>query len=70
MEASEDIPVGTTLLRESPITWALHPERFGSHCQECLGQVKSGGFDCYEDEPRPKNGQIQLQKVSKGSSKP
>ena len=41
MEASEDIPVGTTLLRESPITWALHPERFGSHCQECLGQVKS-----------------------------
>ena len=41
MEASEEIPVGTTLLRESPITWALHPERFGSHCQDCLAQVKS-----------------------------
>ena len=39
--ASEEIPVGTTLLRESPITWALHPERFGSHCQDCLAQVKS-----------------------------
>ena len=33
--------MGTTLLRESPITWALHPERFGSHCQDCLAQVKS-----------------------------
>ena len=41
VEAGEDIPVGTTLLRESPITWALHPDRFGTHCQECLGQVKS-----------------------------
>ena len=41
VEAGEDIPVGTTLLRESPITWAIHPERFGSHCQECLSQVKS-----------------------------
>ena len=41
MEASQEIPVGTTLLRESPITWALHPERFGSHCQDCLAQVKS-----------------------------
>ena len=41
VEASEDIPVGTTLLRESPVSWALHPERFGSHCQDCLAQVKA-----------------------------
>ena len=39
--AGEDIPVGTTILKESPITWAIHPDRFGTHCQECLGQVKS-----------------------------
>ena len=41
VEAGQDIPVGTTLLREAPISWALHPDRYGSHCQECLAQVKS-----------------------------
>ena len=40
MVASEDISVGTTLVREEPITWALHPERMSTHCQECLAQVK------------------------------
>ena len=25
--ANEDIPVGTTLVVEQPVTWALHPER-------------------------------------------
>ena len=39
--AGEAIPVGTTLLREEPITWALHPDRCGTHCQECLAQIKS-----------------------------
>ena len=38
--AREDISVGTTLVREEPITWALHPERLATHCQECLAQVK------------------------------
>ena len=39
--AAQDIPVGTTLVVEQPVTWALHPDRFGSHCQHCLGQVKA-----------------------------
>ena len=26
--AQEDIPVGTTLVVEQPVTWALHPDRF------------------------------------------
>ena len=25
--ASQDIPVGTTMVVEKPITWAIHPER-------------------------------------------
>ena len=28
MVAEEDIPVGTTLVVEQPVTWALHPDRF------------------------------------------
>ena len=40
MVAREDISVGSTLVREDPITWALHPERMSTHCQECLAQVK------------------------------
>ena len=28
MVAQEDIPVGTTLVVEQPVTWALHPDRF------------------------------------------
>ena len=32
--------MGSTLVREEPITWALHPERMSTHCQECLAQVK------------------------------
>ena len=39
--AAEDIPVGTTILRETPITWALHPDKYGTHCQDCMAQVKS-----------------------------
>ena len=27
--AQDDIPVGTTLVVEQPVTWALHPDRFG-----------------------------------------
>ena len=27
--AAEDIPVGTTLVVEQPVTWALHPHRWG-----------------------------------------
>ena len=26
--AQDDIPVGTTLVVEQPVTWALHPDRF------------------------------------------
>ena len=32
--------MGTTLVREEPITWALHPERHPTHCQECLALVR------------------------------
>lgn len=39
--AKQDIPVGTTLVVEKPITWAIHPERYGTHCQECLSQIKA-----------------------------
>lgn len=39
--AAQDIPVGTTLVKEKPIAWALHPERYGTYCQECLGQIKA-----------------------------
>jgi len=39
--ASQDIPVGTTMVVEKPITWAIHPERYGTHCQECLAQIKA-----------------------------
>ena len=28
--AAEDIPVGTTLVVEQPVTWALHPDRWGA----------------------------------------
>lgn len=39
--AAEDIEVGTTLVVEKPITWALHPDRYGTYCQECMLQVKA-----------------------------
>ena len=33
--AQEDIPVGTTLVVEQPVTWALHPDRFLDSSIEC-----------------------------------
>ena len=38
--AAEDIPAGTVLLVEEPLGWALEVEKFSSHCQHCLGQVR------------------------------
>jgi len=39
--AKKDIDVGRTILNEKPIAWTLHPDRFGSHCTECMKQIKS-----------------------------
>ena len=39
--AGQDIPAGTTLLWETPITWSLHPDKFPTYCQHCMCQVKS-----------------------------
>ncbi|XP_023338753.1 SET and MYND domain-containing protein 4 isoform X2 [Eurytemora carolleeae] len=39
--ANKTIPVGSTILKEKPITWSLHPDKFGSHCTECMGQIKA-----------------------------
>ena len=33
--------VGTTLLRESPITYALHPEKYGTNCQHCFASIRA-----------------------------
>ena len=35
------IQVGTTLLRESPITYALHPEKYGTNCQHCFVPIRA-----------------------------
>ena len=38
--ASRDIEIGTTLFRESPITYTLNPEKFGTHCQNCFRAIR------------------------------
>lgn len=38
--ASEDIPMGTTLIRERPLTYTLNPDRFGTHCQHCFKPIR------------------------------
>ena len=44
--AQEDIPVGTTLVVEQPVTWALHPDRFLDDSIECkLKTVLSTGLE-------------------------
>ncbi len=39
--ASEDVPMGTTLISEQPATFTLHPHRFGTHCQNCFAPVSA-----------------------------
>ena len=38
--ANRDIPIGTLLVREQPMTWTLHDEKFGSNCQHCFANIK------------------------------
>jgi len=37
--AKEEIPAGTIVLVEDPLGWALEVDKFGTHCQHCLGQI-------------------------------
>jgi len=39
--AKTKIKAGTTLLNEKPIAWTLHPDKFGTHCAECMSLIKS-----------------------------
>ncbi len=41
MVAKEDIKIGTTILRESPITYTLARDQSGTHCQHCFAIIKA-----------------------------
>ena len=38
--AAEAIPPGTSLLRETPLAWCLHPAFSGDFCAHCLDEVR------------------------------
>ena len=38
--AAQDIPLGTVLFREKPLTQTLNPEKFGTHCQHCFKAIR------------------------------
>lgn len=39
--ASDDIPMGTTLISEQPITFSLYAEKMGSNCLHCFKVIKA-----------------------------
>lgn len=38
--ASEDIAMGTTIVSEAPVAFALHPDKYGSNCQNCFAVIR------------------------------
>ena len=38
--AAQDIPLGTVLFREKPLTQTLNPEKFGTNCQHCFKTIR------------------------------
>jgi tetratricopeptide (TPR) repeat protein len=39
--ATEDIPMGTPLINERPVTFALYAEKFGLNCQHCFKVIRA-----------------------------
>ncbi len=38
--ACEDIDLGETIVKESPLTFSLHRDHFGTHCQNCFAPIR------------------------------
>jgi hypothetical protein len=38
--ASKDIDMGTIIIRETPLTFALNPDKYGTHCQHCFKMIR------------------------------